>query len=115
MSEDDSGDVSVHRLDKRMREIELWQKLHERDHLSWNQKLDNFAAHIETDKQCSEIQAYLDDRKKVRDRQSNLLADVKRLIVFAILGLMWLVFSDGAKVRVSQWLTPNSSTGQHAD
>ena len=114
--DDDSGDVSVHRLDKRVRDIELWIKLHERDHLSWNQKLDNAAAHsLETDKQCAEIQAYLDDRKKVRDRQANLLADVKRLIVFAILGLMWLVFSDGAKVRVSQWLTPSSNIGQRAD
>ena len=101
---DDTGDL--HGVDKRLREVEVWQRLHARDHLSIEEKLNNAAEQgIKAEKQCAEIQVYLDERKTIRQRQANLLADLKRLILIGLVTWIFVALADGVRLRALEWLT----------
>ena len=103
---DDTGDITLHKIDKRLRDVEVWLKLHEREHESVDEKINSAAKHsLETDSKCLEISAYLDERKLMRQRQQNLLADVKKWVVIMMLGWMIMLFADGMRQRVLAWLT----------
>jgi hypothetical protein len=97
----------LHNLETRITVLEGWK-------VSLKGDIESLAKHsIEVDEKCSEIQVYLDERKSVRDRQATLLQDIKKWLAILIAGWLLLVFLDGAKISVLEWLQPSLS-GQRA-
>lgn len=96
------------RLDARLTVLEGWRA-------SLKNDLDNAAKHtLEVDKQCQEIQLYLEERRKEQDQKDTLIYDIKKWLAILIIGWVLVAFFDGAKVKFKEWLiqSPSGHYGQ---
>ena len=107
----DTGDLRI--LD-RVQTLEIKVSVLEGWRTSLKQDLENVAKHsLEVDEKCEKMQEYLDNRKKASERQSTLIQDIKKWLVILVAGWFLMVFLDGAKLSVNEWLKPSGS-GQRA-